>query len=133
MRGANAILSLSIERNPIMIDNTILKPLSLLSIIPSASLLLPSDEGAKLDIQIATMLAYSFFMMILSDFIPPYDESSKPQLGELVFLLAFLTIQISLCSRIMQHTSHYRDIGCKNGVRLLQIDFSLFSFTLRKL
>ena len=75
---------MTIKRNPFLAGATLISPLVLLSALPPSSLLLPADEGSKLDIQINSMLAYAVYMMILSDYIPPFFNEQSPQLGKLI-------------------------------------------------
>ena len=82
--GPFSVINMTIKRNPFLAGATLISPLVLLSALPPASLLLPADDGSKLDIQINSMLAYAVYMMILSDYIPPFFNEQSPQLGECV-------------------------------------------------
>ena len=82
--GPFSVINMTIKRNPFLAGATLISPLVLLSALPPSSLLLPADDGSKLDIQINSMLAYAVYMMILSDYIPPFFNEQSPQLGELI-------------------------------------------------
>lgn len=75
-------VTISIKRYPFLTTATLTHPLMLLSILPPASMLLPADDGAKFDIQINTMLAYAVYMMIVSDYIPPFANGQPPKIGK---------------------------------------------------
>lgn len=76
------MLEVNITRNPSLASTTLISPIIFLSILSPTSLLLPSDDGSKLDIQINAMLAYAVYMMILSDYIPPFADDQRPAIGE---------------------------------------------------
>lgn len=76
-------MNLTIKRNPFLASKTLIYPLILLSVLPPFSMLLPADDGSKLDIQINTMLSYAVYMMILSDYIPPFSGDQSPQIRKI--------------------------------------------------
>lgn len=76
-----SVLEMNITRNPSLASTTLISPLIFLSILPPASLLLPPGDGSKLDIQINAMLAYAVYMMILSDYLPPFADDQTPEIG----------------------------------------------------
>ena len=76
------VVLINATRDPALVIHTLILPMTLLSLLPAASLLLPPDESAKLDIQINAMLAYSVYMMILSGTIPPFPGGNMPAVGK---------------------------------------------------
>ena len=76
------VVLINATRDPALVIHTLILPMTLLSLLPAASLLLPPAESAKLDIQINAMLAYSVYMMILSGTIPPFPGGSMPAVGK---------------------------------------------------
>ena len=75
---------IEMKRDPAFLESTLILPLILLAFLPAASLFLPPDDSSKLDIQISAMLAYSVYIMILSDTIPPFSYENMPTIGKLL-------------------------------------------------
>lgn len=80
--GTVMLIDLDIKRIPDLFRATIVQPvIGIASLIP-VSLILPPDSEAKLDIQITSVLAFSVYMMIVVNFIPPYLPGQSPEIGE---------------------------------------------------
>lgn len=75
------IIEFGMKRVPGLITATIINPVIAVATIMPVSLLLPPDSEAKLDIQITSVLAFSVYMIIVVDLIPPYLPNHTPKIG----------------------------------------------------